>query len=205
MSLAAYYPLGNINVAPIANVAANAAGNVLSAGGDAKKNIVMSVPSIVGGILTTGGTVATSAGGTTSIAAAAWGTAAIPIVGAAVAGVTVALMVVTLLRARCLPTSRALGAGAALSVVLSPLAEQYHFLVVLAPLSVAASLRLDLRRAALFALAGAMLTVDLPFKSPALWNGATALLAYPRLYGALIVWGLLVFAPAPSTLEQGTT
>jgi len=92
MSLAAYYPLGNINVAPIANVAANAAGNVLSAGGDAKKNIVMSVPSIVGGILTTGGTVATSAGGTTSIAAAAWGTAAIPIVGAAVAGVTVALM-----------------------------------------------------------------------------------------------------------------
>ena len=120
-------------------------------------------------------------------------------------GVTVALMAVTLLRARSLPASRALGAGAALSVVLSPLAEQYHFLVVLAPLSVAASLRLDLRRAALFALAGAMLTVDLPFKSPALWNGATALLAYPRLYGALIVWGLLVFAPAPSTLEQGTT
>ncbi|MBK8200688.1 MAG: hypothetical protein IPK75_20315 [Acidobacteria bacterium] len=48
------------------------------------QQVVVSAPSIVGGILTTGGT--------NSIAAAAWGAMAIPIIGAAVAGVTIGLM-----------------------------------------------------------------------------------------------------------------
>jgi hypothetical protein len=47
------------------------------------KSIIVSAPSIAGGILT--------AGGSASIAAAAWGLAAIPIIGAVVAGVTIGL------------------------------------------------------------------------------------------------------------------
>ncbi len=75
--------LGESRAGGITNVATGAAGNIL-AGGNLKQNLVLSAPSIAGGVLT--------AGGSSSIAATTWGTAAIPIIGAAVAGVTIALM-----------------------------------------------------------------------------------------------------------------
>lgn len=48
-----------------------------------QKQVVMSTPALVGGLLTVGGK--------SSIAALAWGTAAIPIIGAAVVGATIAI------------------------------------------------------------------------------------------------------------------
>jgi len=75
--------LGQTRAEGITNVAAGAAGNLLSPG-DFKKNLLVSAPSIAGGVLT--------AGGSSSIAAAAWGAMAVPIIGAAVAGVTIGLM-----------------------------------------------------------------------------------------------------------------
>jgi len=48
------------------------------------QSILVSTPGIVGGVLT--------AGGSASITAAVWGTAAIPVVGAVIAGVTIGLM-----------------------------------------------------------------------------------------------------------------
>ncbi len=53
-------------------------------GSSSTQSIVLSTPSIIGGVLTQGGT--------TSIAATAWGAAAVPIIGVAVAGVTIGLM-----------------------------------------------------------------------------------------------------------------
>lgn len=76
--------LGESRATGITNVATGAAGAILQPGGDKGKQIIMSAPSIAGGVLT--------AGGSSSIAAAAWGSLAIPIVGAAVAGATIGLM-----------------------------------------------------------------------------------------------------------------
>lgn len=50
------------------------------------QKIVLSAPQIAGGVLT--------AGGTSSIAAGLWGAAAVPVIGAAVVGVTLALMLI---------------------------------------------------------------------------------------------------------------
>jgi hypothetical protein len=81
--------LSGTQAGDITNVAAGTAGTVLTGGGSLKDKLIVSAPSIAGGILT--------AGGSSSIAAAAWGTLAIPVIGAAVAGVTIGL---TLLFAR---------------------------------------------------------------------------------------------------------
>ena len=35
-----------------------------------------------------------------------------------------------------------------------------------------------------------LIAVDLPYRSAELADGAWALLAYPKLYGALLLWGL---------------
>ena len=42
------------------------------------------------------------------------------------------------------------------------------------------------------AIAFALLAVPLPYKDPVLAAGWTALLAYPRLYGAWLLWAWLV-------------
>lgn len=76
--------LGDARTTGFVDVAAGAATGLLTPGGDKAKQLIMSAPAIAGGVLT--------AGGSSSIAATAWGTLAIPIVGAAVAGVTIGLM-----------------------------------------------------------------------------------------------------------------
>lgn len=76
--------LSGTQAGDITNVVSGAAGTVLSGGGSMKDKLIVSAPSIAGGILT--------AGGSGSIAATAWGTLAIPVIGAAVAGVTIGLM-----------------------------------------------------------------------------------------------------------------
>jgi hypothetical protein len=116
---------------------------------------------------------------------------------AAVLGVlaTAGLLGVTLWRARALPRTLSAGAAVALIPVLSPIAEQYHYLVLLIALAAAVA-AWSRRRAAGAGLvllgATALLFLPLPFRDPRLAQSALALLAYPRLYGALLVWGFLV-------------
>jgi hypothetical protein len=52
-----------------------------------------------------------------------------------------------------------------------------------------------LRVILLLGLATALLALDLPYLSPGLAGGAWSLLAYPKLYGALILWGLALWVP----------
>ncbi len=113
-------------------------------------------------------------------------------------GVSVGLLGISVARTK-LPRPLLLGAGVILSAILSPLAEQYHYLILLVPLVAVAAIstEFNLSTRALFALAAVLIFVALPYKNPYWWNGAWALLAYPRLYGALILWGLLMF-PNPS-------
>jgi hypothetical protein len=84
VSALAYYALGETQTEGIINVGAGAAGALLQPGGNKVQQVLMSAPAITGGVLT--------AGGTSSIAATAWGALAIPIIGAAVAGATIGLM-----------------------------------------------------------------------------------------------------------------
>jgi hypothetical protein len=42
-------------------------------------------------------------------------------------------------------------------------------------------------------IAGALLAVDLPYWSPGLRERGLTLLAYPRMYGTVILWSLAVF------------
>lgn len=66
-------------------------------GAGTAQQIALSVPSMVGGVLTAGGTTTFAAGtvvGGSSIGASIFGAAAVPIIGIAVVGVTIALMLI---------------------------------------------------------------------------------------------------------------
>jgi hypothetical protein len=79
------------------------------------------------------------------------------------------------------------------SLVLTPVTLGTHYALLLLPLFLLAN-RLWKRpfspSSLLFLLAFALIALDLPYRSPALQAGLWALLAYPKLYGALILCGL---------------
>jgi hypothetical protein len=54
----------------------------------------------------------------------------------------------------------------------------------------------DLRRGLLLASGVLLVGAPLPYQSPALSAGAWALLAYPKLYGALLLWAVASFSLA---------
>jgi hypothetical protein len=45
-----------------------------------------------------------------------------------------------------------------------------------------------------------LIALDLPYRSPRLADGAWALLAYPKLYGAWLLWGLAIWACRPAAV-----
>lgn len=105
---------------------------------------------------------------------------------------TLALLCATLLRARSLPAYYAVCSASVLSVILSPTAEQYHFLILLPAvmLLIADAIHQPTRDVFLLLLALVLLSRFVPFKTERFAEGGWALLAYPRLYAALIVNGL---------------
>ncbi|MFQ5854088.1 MAG: glycosyltransferase family 87 protein [Anaerolineae bacterium] len=90
-----------------------------------------------------------------------------------------------------------IAAFTAISVPLAPLAEEHHFTVLILPLVVLGAhlLRRGLRIQVLTTgLAGyGLLAAPLPFMHPRLTQGWWAFLAYPKLYGALLLWLALLF------------
>ena len=91
----------------------------------------------------------------------------------------------------------AVGAAVAAGVLVLGLAQEYHFAMLLVPAAVALARWFDgAPRPALdglwLALALALLAAPFPYEDPALTVGWTALFAYPRLYGAWLLWGWLV-------------
>lgn len=99
-----------------------------------------------------------------------------------------------------LPALRAMRFGAllALSVPLQPLGEDYHYALLLPAGAIALLAAVELpsgRRpaiAAVLASTGALLVVaPLPYTSSSLATGWWALLAYPRVYGALLLAGVI--------------
>ena len=93
----------------------------------------------------------------------------------------------------------------ALIVANSPVAEDYHYVLVI-PSAVAAAWWAMRSRASvtawlLLALAGCLLTLPIPFKSPLLSEGWLALLAFPRVYGAYLLWLWLLWQLRPGANE----
>jgi hypothetical protein len=88
--------------------------------------------------------------------------------------------------------------AAALSTANAPVGEGYHYIAVLPSLLVAGwyawEAKLSWRAWAVLVAAAALLGTQLPYKSPQLMAGWLALLAYPRVYGAYLLWGWLGWA-----------
>jgi hypothetical protein len=86
----------------------------------------------------------------------------------------------------------------ALLVTNAPFAEGYHYTLALPSLLVAAwwawRARLGWGAWAVLGAAALLLGAPLPYKSARLQSGWPALLAYPRVYGAYLLWGWLAWA-----------
>src|SRR5207247_1395189 len=91
----------------------------------------------------------------------------------------------------------AFAAWAALSVVLSPVSLDYHYSLVLPSIAIVLAYWRDTRPARAFSLVVAaaivLIGAPLPYKSPMLSVGGWALLAYPKLYGALLIWAAALY------------
>jgi hypothetical protein len=119
---------------------------------------------------------------------------------------TLVLLGLTLIGLRRAPLLLAVCAGLVLTVVLAPIAEQYHYLTA-APALIVGGVewhRLGRRvpLGVLLVLAGLLMFWPLPYKDPRLAAGWLAVLAYPRLWGGLLLWvglyGLARGLPEPA-------
>ncbi|MGH2520937.1 MAG: glycosyltransferase family 87 protein [Anaerolineales bacterium] len=121
--------------------------------------------------------------------------------------VTLASLAFTLWRSRAADLALAFATATILSVVLFPMAEQYHYTLLLLPLAVLAvnlaATGASWRWVMGWAAAAALLSVPLPYRADALSTGWLSLLAYPRLYGGWLLWGLLMARMKP-TAPQGS-
>lgn len=92
------------------------------------------------------------------------------------------------------------------NVILSPVSVDYHYTLLLVPIAVLlAWARTQMSRRLWIVLGAAisLIAADLPYRSLQQAEGARALLAYPKLYGAWLLWGLAWWAchqktPQPS-------
>jgi hypothetical protein len=98
----------------------------------------------------------------------------------------------------------AVAASIVLAVMFSPVAEQYHYLLVVPSITIAVErdgLRWDLRTA-LLTLVLFLLFFPLPFKSRELADVAGGVFAYPRVVAALLLWTLLVIPRLSSSVGR---
>lgn len=102
----------------------------------------------------------------------------------------------TLWRSRLADLSLAFALATVLSVILYPVAEQYHYTLLLLPLAILVA---DIATKGgspsfilIWALAAALLAWPWPYRDARLSTGWLSLLAYPRLYGGWLLWGLLM-------------
>lgn len=84
-----------------------------------------------------------------------------------------------------------------LSVILFPQAEEYHYTLLVLPFIVMGARLINapwsITLVVLFIAALLLVALPLPYKHPLLNDGWRALLAYPRLYGGWLLWGLSVW------------
>jgi hypothetical protein len=94
----------------------------------------------------------------------------------------------------------------ALVVTNTPFAEGYHYVLTLAPLLVAGwwawTARVSWLARAMLALPALLLGAPLSYKIAQVQAGWWALAAYPRVYGAYLLWGWIAWALASSKAQR---
>ena len=117
-------------------------------------------------------------------------------------GVSLVALVLSARWARRAEQSRPLGMALCMALVVTnaPFAEGYHYALTLAPLLVAGwwawRALLGWRAWAILVLAALLLGAPLPYKAAQIQSGWWALAAYPRVYGAYLLWGWIAWALA---------
>lgn len=108
----------------------------------------------------------------------------------------IAALASTMRRAPQSDPALAFAAGLTLSVVLLPLAEEYHYVLMLLPIGVmlAYSLHGPCLPPDFWCLTAVVFLIGcpLPYRAPHLSSGWIVLFAYPRLYGGWIAWWWLM-------------
>jgi hypothetical protein len=113
------------------------------------------------------------------------------------AALSIWVVVVTILVARRGRADLAAALAVVASVLALNVAQEYTHALLLLPAAVAIGHAIEPRsggrlRTAWLAVAVALLAAPLPYRDPRLEEGWLALLAYPRLYGAWLLWAWLV-------------
>ncbi len=98
---------------------------------------------------------------------------------------------------------RVFGLWTCLELLLGPQAEGYHFVLAALPAIAAWGTRSRSARA-LVLLALPLLLLELDYQAPALSSGWRTLLAYPRVWGALLLFAACLAPPAGSRAREGT-
>jgi hypothetical protein len=118
-----------------------------------------------------------------------------------------ALLPAAWLAARHGPSDLLFAAFTVISIILVPTALDYHYTLMILPLALVWATLQQRPRVlplAVFAAAAFAMGADLPYQSPRLSEGLWALLAYPKLYGAWLLWGLATYL-AYQSLRISTT
>jgi hypothetical protein len=95
-----------------------------------------------------------------------------------------------------------------LSLMCSPVSIDYHYTTTLLPIALLLAILPGTRWSTgtqLLVLGSLLIAADLPYRSPRLTHGLLALFAYPKLYGAVLLWALclwLALAGSSSSLPR---
>ncbi|MCZ6702636.1 MAG: hypothetical protein O6940_06300, partial [Ignavibacteria bacterium] len=90
-------------------------------------------------------------------------------------------------------------------LIISPVSLDYHYTILLLPILILINnIRKDSTAMlwVLILISISLIAVYLPYASPRLANGVWAFFAYPKLYGAIGLWGLFISAAYRSEVKE---
>lgn len=92
-----------------------------------------------------------------------------------------------------------------LGMIISPATLDYHYPLLVLPLAILVTYAREQRHYLLWLVllaAFMMIATDLPYRSPRLFDGVWAVLAYPKLYGTILLWGVAMWAVWPQVRRE---
>jgi hypothetical protein len=132
----------------------------------------------------------------------------LPVLATTLNGIITGILVIVTARAayRSCESDLLFAAVILLGLILTPVTGAAHFTLALLSIAVlvADAPRQGTRYAFLLTAGALLIAADVPYRSPRLANGMLALLAYPKLYGTVLLWGLAVWRSNATNDERRT-